>query len=78
MKLEYVVHSAGRGVTTVIAQVEGEDTRVSVDALQVELTPVQPRHGSLNLSFIGAGAKEAEGVFKKDGKVSVSIEAHGE
>lgn len=77
LKIDATVHSVGRTMVGVNTQVEGADTRVLVEGLNVELTTVQNRHGSFMLNFFGADAHEAAELFKPDAKVEIGFKAAG-
>ena len=74
MKLEYVVHNATPTQQRVSAVVEGAQSTAIVDSLTVELTPVNPRHGSMTVNFIGGEREEAAAKFTPDKKISVSFD----
>lgn len=73
MDVQYTVHSVNQGPTRVPATVEGEQTTAVVDCVEVELTPVNPRHGSMTLRFIANERAEAAEFFTPDKTVTLTF-----
>lgn len=73
MDVQYTVHSVNQGPTRVPATVEGMETTAVVDCVEVELSPVISRHGSLTLRFIGDERSGAAELFTPDKSVTLSI-----
>lgn len=74
MKIEYRVHSVVQGQARVIANVEKEEVSVTTDCIQVDFSPVNPRHGALMLKFIKGERAEAAELFTPSKIVTLSIE----
>jgi hypothetical protein len=66
MKIDFKVHGVSKGQANVPTMVEGESITGQVPCLEVELTTVLERNGSLTLRFVGASIDEAQAFYTKD------------
>lgn len=66
MKVNFTVHNVSSHSAPVLALVNGEEMRVNVKQVEVELVTDDPMHGTLHLRFVGAAAVEAMEKFVKD------------
>lgn len=73
MKIDFSVHNVTQGPARVPAIVEGVETSAIVDCVEVELTPVLPRHGSVTLRFIGDERAAAADKFTPGAVVTVDV-----
>lgn len=73
IKIDAVVHSVRKGKVSVDAVIDDVPTRADVDGLEVELTTVLSRHGSLTLKFTGKDLADAEKLFVQDAAIPVTF-----
>lgn len=78
MRVDFMVHGVVNQHVGVSSLIEGEEQRALVQGLEVELAPVQSRHGSVTLRFFGKELNEAKEVFQPGRKVTMVIEAEDE
>lgn len=75
MIIEFKVHTMAMTKTNARTTVDGEDLQAQVDCLEVELTTVKARHGTMTLRFIGSEIEEAKAIYKQDASISVDFKA---
>jgi hypothetical protein len=75
MDVDFVVHSVAKAQANVRTEVDGEPMTAQVPCLEVELTTVQERSGTLTLRLVGSAMAAAEGLFKPDAQISASFAA---
>jgi hypothetical protein len=75
MKVDFKVHSVARAAANVRTEVDGEPITAQVPCLEVELTTVAERSGTLTLRFVGSSMEEAKEMFKQDAVISASFGA---
>lgn len=73
MNVECKVHSVTQGPAKVKSTVEGVEMYSDVDCIEVVLTPVKTRHGTMTLRFIGDERAEAADLFTPGKEVTLSI-----
>ena len=73
MDVQFTVHSVNQGPTRVPVTFKGQDTTAVVDCVEVELTPVNPEHGTLTLRFVADDRAPAADLFTPDKTVTLSI-----
>ena len=75
MKVEFKVHGVSKGQANVRTEVDGEPITASVPCLEVEMTTVAERSGSLTLRFVGSAMEEARELFQPDAVLTANFEA---
>jgi hypothetical protein len=73
MKVNFKVHGVSKGFANARTEIDGETITASVPCLEVELTTVAERSGSLTLRFVGSSMEQAAELFKQDALLSADF-----
>lgn len=66
MNVEFRVHTVAEARANARTEVDGETLTASIPCLEVELTTVQERSGTLTLRFVGSAMEDARKLFAAD------------
>jgi hypothetical protein len=75
IEVEYVVHGTSNAPIPFQTEHKGMTLSATTDSLEVELTGVDPRHGSMTLRFIGDEMAAAAELFKPGTAITAAFEA---
>lgn len=73
MDLKYLVHRVSSHLFATIANVGGEEMPAHVQAVEVEMTPVDHNGGTILHRFIGAAAEEAKKLYQEGQQIVLSF-----
>lgn len=74
MKVDFKVHGVSRGSANTQHEEDGEVITATLPCLEVELTTVAQRSGSLTLRFVGSAIEQAKELFQPDAVLTATFE----